>query len=191
MTKLRICYIVSGVICILFITFMITLVLAQTVFKPKHPILQTVSSTVEGVSTYVSPTYDDVQLNFTLTLQMLMTNPNLADFEYKTVENLVYYRDILVGNLTLPSSTLPAKGSALLPCPLVLQVDKFVADLGDILQDILQRKIVIETTAHMPGKITVLGIFKAHLNTLSHCKLVLSFPSMEVEMQVCELETKL
>ncbi|WZY74241.1 hypothetical protein YC2023_006481 [Brassica napus] len=94
MTKLRICYLVSGVICILFTTFMITLVLAQTVFKPKHPILQTV--------------------------------------------------DILVGNLTLPSTTLPAKGSALLPCPLVLQIDKFVADLGGILQDILQRKIVIE-----------------------------------------------
>ncbi|KAL0719876.1 hypothetical protein Bca4012_069200 [Brassica carinata] len=190
MTRQRICYIVSGVICILFITFMITLVLAQTVFKPKHPILQTVSSTVEGVSTYVSPTHD-IQLNFTLTLQMLMTNPNLADFEYKTVENLVYYKDILVGNLTLPSTRLPAKGSALLPCPLVLQIDKFVADLGDILQDVLQRKIVIETKAHMPGKITVLGIFKAHLNTFSHCKLVLSFPSMEVEMQVCELDTKL
>ncbi|KAF3530539.1 hypothetical protein DY000_02043805 [Brassica cretica] len=190
MTKLRICYLVSGVICILFTTFMITLVLAQTVFKPKHPILQTVSSTVEGVSTYVSPTLD-VQLNFTLTLQMLMTNPNLADFKYKTVENLVYYRDILVGNLTLPSTTLPAKGSALLPCPLVLQIDKFVADLGDILQDILQRKIVIETKANMPGTITVLGIFKAHLHTLSHCKLVLSFPSMEVEMQVCELDTNL
>ncbi|KAF8101157.1 hypothetical protein N665_0209s0015 [Sinapis alba] len=190
MTKRRICYIVSGIISILFITFITILILTQTVFKPKHPILQTLSSTVEGVSTHISPPLD-VQINFTLTLQMLMKNPNLADFEYKTVENLVYYRDILVGNLTLPSSTLPAKGSAILPCPLVLQIDKFVANLGDILQDILQRKIVIETKANMPGKVTVLGIFKAHLNTTSHCKLVLSVPSMEVVDQVCDLDAKL
>lgn len=190
MTKRRICYIVSGIISILFLIFIIALILAQTVFKPKHPILQTLSSTVEGVSTHVSPPYD-VQLNFTLTLQMMLKNPNLADFEYKTVENLVYYRDILVGNLTLPSSTLPAKGSTILPCPLVLQIDKFVADLGDIVQDILHGKIVVETKARMPGKITVLGIFKTHLNTLSHCKLVLGFPSMEVVNQVCDLDTKL
>ncbi|VVA96637.1 unnamed protein product [Arabis nemorensis] len=190
MTKRRICYIVSGIISILFIIFLIALILSQTVFKPKHPILQTVSSTVEGVSTYVVPPFD-VQLNFTLTLQMLLKNPNLADFEYKTVENLVYYRDNLVGNLTLPSSTLPAKGSAILPCPLVLQIDKFVADLGDIVQDILHGKIVVETKARMPGKITVLGIFKANLDTLSHCKLVLGFPSMAVEDQVCDLEAKL
>ncbi|CAH8361578.1 unnamed protein product [Eruca vesicaria subsp. sativa] len=190
MTTRRICYIVSGIISLLFVTFMIILILALTAFKPKHPVLQTVSSTVEAVSTDISPPLD-VQLNFTLTLQLMISNPNLADFEFNTVENLVYYRNGLVGKLTLPSSTLPAKGSTLLSCPLVLQIDKFVANISDILQDILQKKIEIETKSNMPGKITVLGIFKAHLNTFSHCKLVLSFPSMKVETQVCELKTKL
>ncbi|CAN8260321.1 unnamed protein product [Cochlearia groenlandica] len=190
MTKLRICYIVCGIILIIFTIFAIALILSQTVFKPKHPILQTLSSTIEGVSTHVTPPYD-ISLNLTLTLQMQLKNPNLADFEYKTVSNLVYYRDILVGNLTLPSAILPAQGSAILPCPLVLRIDKFVADLGDILQDLLHGKIVVETKANMPGEITVLGIFKAHLNTLSHCSLVLGFPSMLVERQVCVLDTKL
>lgn len=190
MNKRRIFYIVSLIISILFITFLIGLILAQTVFKPKHPILQTVSSTVEGVSTNVSPTFEP-QLNFTLTLEMLIKNPNLVDFEYKTVENMVYYRDKLVGNLTLPSSTLPAKGSVILSCPLVLQIDKFAADIGDIVQDILQRKIVMETKAKMPGKITLLGIFSIHLDTISHCNLVLGFPSMKVEQQVCDLNAKL
>lgn len=169
---------------------MIAFILAQTVFKPKHPILQTVSSTVEDVSTNISPPFD-VQINFTLSLEMLLKNPNVADVEFKTVENLVYYKDKLVGNLTLPSSTLPAKGSVILACPLVLQIDKFVADLGDIVQDILHGKIVMETKARMPGKITLLGIFKTHLDSISHCNLVLGFPSMIVLEQVCDLSTKL
>ncbi|CAA7015922.1 unnamed protein product [Microthlaspi erraticum] len=190
MNKRRICYIVTGIISILFIIFITVLILSQTVFKPKYPILQTLSSTVDGVSTHVSPPLD-VQLNFTLTLQMLVKNPNVADFAYKTVENSVFYRDRLVGNLTLPSSSLPAKGSVILLCPLVLQIDKFVADLGDVIQDILQRKIVIETKANMPGIITVLGIFKVHVKTVSHCKLELSFPTMAIERQVCELDAKL
>ncbi|KAG7581580.1 Late embryogenesis abundant protein LEA_2 subgroup [Arabidopsis suecica] len=189
MSKRRICCIVSAIIFVLFAIFIVALILAQ-VFKPKHPILQTVSSTVDGISTNISLPYE-VQLNFTLTLQMLLKNPNVADFEYKTVENLVYYRDTLVGNLTLPSSTLPAKGSVLLACPLFLQLDKFVANLGDIVQDVLHGKIVMETKARMPGKITLLGIFKIHLDSISHCNLVLGFPSMEVVDQVCDLSTKL
>ncbi|KAL1211792.1 hypothetical protein V5N11_023782 [Cardamine amara subsp. amara] len=190
MTKRRICCIVSGIIFTLFITFMTILILTQTVFKPKHPILQTLSSTVEDVSTHVSPP-TMIQINFTLTLQMLISNPNLADFEYKTVENMVYYREKLVGNLTLPSSTLPAKGQVILPCPLVLQIDKFSANIGDIIQDIVQGKIVMETKARMPGRITLLGLFKVNLDTISHCTLVLAFPSMVVEKQVCSLGTKL
>lgn len=189
MTKRRICCIVSGIISILFIIFITVLILAQ-VFKPKHPVLQSVSSTVEGVSTHVAPPME-VQLNFTLTLEMQISNPNLADFEYKTVENMVYYRENLVGNLTLPSSTLPAKGSVILPCPLLLQIDKFSADIGDIIQDILQGKIVIETRAILPGKITLLGLFKVKLDTISHCTLVLAFPKMTIEKQVCTLDTKL
>ncbi|EOA33036.1 hypothetical protein CARUB_v10016367mg [Capsella rubella] len=190
MSKRNICYMVSAIIFILLAIFMIALILAQTVFKPKHPILQTVSSTVKGVSTNVLPPFQ-VQLNFTLTLEMLLENPNVADFEYKTMENLVYYMDRLVGNLTLPSSTLPAKGSVILACPLLLQIDQFVANLGDIVQDILHGKIVIETKARMPGVITLLGIFKTRLDSISHCNLVLGFPSMVVLEQVCDLKTKL
>lgn len=104
---------------------------------------------------------------------------------------MVYYRENLVGNLNLPSSTLPAKGSVILPCPLVLQIDKFSANIGDIFQDILQGKIVMETKARMPGKITLLGLFKVNLDTISHCTLLLAFPSMVVEKQVCTLGTKL
>ncbi|XP_010464163.1 PREDICTED: uncharacterized protein LOC104744760 [Camelina sativa] len=190
MSKRNVCYIVSVIIFILLALSMIGLILAQTVFKPKHPILQTVSSTVEGVSTNLLPP-DQIQVNFTLTLEMLLTNPNVADVTYKTVENLVYYRDTLVGNLSLPSSTLPAKGSVMLACPLVLQIDKFVVNLGDIAQDILHGKIVMETKARMPGEITLLGIFKTHMDSLSHCNLVLGFPSMKVLEQVCDLKTKL
>ncbi|CAA7046183.1 unnamed protein product [Microthlaspi erraticum] len=190
-SKRCVCCTVSGVIItVLVLLFLIALTLALTVYKPKDPIIRIQSATVEGVSSRISLPFD-VHLNFTLTLQVLVENRNRISFKHETGKTLVVYREKQVGDVDLPSGTFPARGSSILPCRLTLQIDKFVADLSGIMQDVLDRKIVLETKTKVPGKVKLLGIFNKHLVAISDCRITMDFPSMKVQKQECGMKTKL
>ncbi|VVB05632.1 unnamed protein product [Arabis nemorensis] len=190
-SKGRVCCIVSGIILIiLFLIFLVALILALTVYKPKKPIIRIQSATVQGVNSRVSLPFD-VHLNFTLSLQIQVENRNSLSFKHETGKTLVLYREKQVGDVDLPAGTFPAKGSSILPARLTLQIDKFVADLSGLMQDILGGKIVLETKTNIPGKIKLLGIFTKHLVAISDCKITMDFPSMKVQNQECHMSTKM
>lgn len=190
-SKGRVCCIVSGIILIiLFFIFLTALILALTVYKPKKPVIRIQSATVQGVNSRVSLPFD-VHLNFTLGLQIQVENRNSISFKHETGKTLVVYREKQVGDVDLPAGTFPAKGSSILPARLTLQIDKFVADLSGIMQDILGGKIVLETKTNIPGKIKLLGIFTKHLVAVSDCRITMGFPSMKVQNQECQMSTKM
>ncbi|GAV83896.1 LEA_2 domain-containing protein [Cephalotus follicularis] len=189
----RRCLIVVAAIILLLVLlfFIIALILALTVFKPKQPTTQILSSTVEGVAPRVSFPAINIQLNITLNLQLLVHNPNHARFKHGPGKSLLLYQGNQVGEADLFPGLIPAMGNATLPCRLTLEVDKMASNVSSLISDVSDGDLVMETQTRIPGRITLLRIFKKHVIATSTCQLTIAVPAMNVQKQECKGTTKL
>ncbi|KAF8394782.1 hypothetical protein HHK36_018718 [Tetracentron sinense] len=181
----------AAVVLLLFTLFVIVLILAFTVFKPKDPQTQIISATVDGIAPRVSLPALRVELNVTLDLQILVHNPNRASFKHGPGKSLVFYRGNQVGEIDLSPGQIPDRGSETLRCRLTLEADQFASDMTHLISDVLAGELVIDTRTRIPGRVTFLGIFKKHAVALSECQVAIGITDMKIRRQDCKNKTKL
>lgn len=188
----RSCLIAIGVILFLImLIFIVCLILALTVFKPKQPRTTVVSATVDGVAPRVSFPAVKIELNITVDLVILIENRNHASFKHGAGKTLLLYQGIQVGDADLDPGNIPARGNATLPARLTMQADRLASKMSNLVSDALSGEFVIETKSSIPGRITLLGFIKKHAVAKSDCQLTIGFPNLKVKSQVCKNKTKL
>lgn len=183
----RCCLIATGVAILLLLAFfIIILILALTVFKTKQPITELQSAKIDGIAPRVTFPAVDIQLNLTLDLQILVKNRNRASFKHGSGKSLLLYQGKQVGDVDIDPGLIPARGSAVLPCRLTLQVDEVASNLGALIRDVLDGELVMETRTRIPGRVNLLGIFKKHIVATSECQFTVAVLAFKIQSQKCK-----
>ncbi|XP_028808551.1 uncharacterized protein LOC114763116 [Neltuma alba] len=189
--KRRRCCLVLGILLLLLIViFIVALVLALTVFKPKNPTVQLVSASLDGVSPSVSFPAIQIHLNLTLNVSLMVHNPNHASFKHEQGTSILYYEGNQIGDTNIFPGEIPAKGSAVLPSRLTLQVDKLASNVTSFVGDLLGGELSMESSTRLPGRVTLLGFIKKHAVALSDCQFTLDISDRKIRSQSCKSKTK-
>ncbi|MCO5582509.1 hypothetical protein L7F22_036406 [Adiantum nelumboides] len=154
---------------VLLLIVLVFVILAFTVFKPKKPQLHVDRITIEDFDSKINLNLPpSVSLNITLGLLVSVTNPNKASFRYNNSTASVFYRDVLVGTVPIPSGYMGAGATAQLSTSLKLFADRLLTD-GRVYGDFIANSMPFATTTEIGGRVKFLNIFKHHVDTSTVC----------------------
>ncbi|KAL5974890.1 hypothetical protein ACLOJK_031564 [Asimina triloba] len=168
----------------------VILVLALTVFRTRSPQTTLVSARVTGVSPRVSLPAVRIELNITLDLHNRIRNPNYASFRHDAGKSLIFYRGVQVGEADVEPGRIPSRGSADLRSRLTLEADNLLPEVGSLIGDIMAGEVGLDSRTRIPGRVTILGIFKRHAVATIDCHVAVGFPSLKIQRQDCKQKTK-
>ncbi|GAB4856199.1 hypothetical protein Ancab_014124 [Ancistrocladus abbreviatus] len=183
------CLVVVATVLFLVLTiFIVALILALTVLRPKEPRTEIISVALEGVAPRVSFPAIRVELNVSLNISILVQNRNHATFRHDSGETLLQYRGNQVGDAQLDPGVIPAMGSSTMGCRLTVEADRFGSgsNLMSLLSDITEGQLPMETNTRIPGKMSFLRIFKKHVVSTSYCQIVIGIPNFKIKSQDCK-----
>ncbi|KQK14404.1 uncharacterized protein LOC100830877 [Brachypodium distachyon] len=178
-----ICLLVTlGALLLLGITL---LVLFLTVLRVRDPSTQLLSARFVGLQPSLN------QLNFTVLLTVSVHNPNPASFSYDSGTTGIWYRGAHVGDAQVDPGHIPSKGDGVLQLELTVLTSSFMADLAQLLKDLEAGALPLDSSARIPGKVALLGVFKLKVVAYSDCHIVIGFPDMRIRSQMCHDHAKL
>ena len=131
-----------------------------------------------------------VDLNVTLDLDLTATNPNHASFRYGDGSADLYYRGNVVGEAAIPPGEVAAGGSVRTEVLLTVMAGRLIGNSA-VYADAISGSLPFTTTTEIPGRVTVLGVFKHHMVTYSTCNIVVNVRNRSVENSDCTYKTKL
>uniref|UniRef100_A0A1E5UMK6 Late embryogenesis abundant protein LEA-2 subgroup domain-containing protein n=1 Tax=Dichanthelium oligosanthes TaxID=888268 RepID=A0A1E5UMK6_9POAL len=168
------------------------LVLCLTVLKVRDPTTRLVSTSLAGVAPGLTFPAISLQLNVTLLLTVAVHNPNPASFAYDTGGHTdLTYRGAHVGDAEIDPGRIPSKGDEEVKLALTVQADRMAADLAQLVADVESGSVAMEANTRIPGRVTILGLFKRHAVAYSDCSFVIDVAGMKVRSQECHYRTKL
>ncbi|KAL6643699.1 hypothetical protein ACP70R_018465 [Stipagrostis hirtigluma subsp. patula] len=167
------------------------LVLSLTVLRVRDPTTRLVSTRLASVAPRLTFPAVSLQLNVTLLLTVAVHNPNPASFSYMFGHTDLTYRGAKVGEAEIDPGRIPSKGDGEVRLALTVQADRLAADISQLVADVESGAVPMEASTRIPGRVTILGIFKRHAVAYSDCKFVLGVPELKVRSQECQDHTKL
>jgi hypothetical protein len=168
------------------------LVLFLTVLKVRNPTTRLVSTTLAGVAPRLTFPAISLQLNVTLLLTVAVHNPNPASFAYGAGGHTdLTYRGARVGAAEIDPGVVPSRGDGEVRLALTLQADRFAADLARLVADVESGEVAMEASTRIPGRVTILGVFRRRAVAYSDCSFVFGVAEMKVRSQQCHDRTKL
>ncbi|XP_056171105.1 uncharacterized protein LOC115685865 [Syzygium oleosum] len=185
-------FLLTAPLLLLFLLSVISLVLSLTLLKPRDPTTRLVSATLNGISPQVTlfPVLK-VELNVTLNLILLVHNRNHFGFRHGPGKSIILYRGGQVSEADLLSGEIPARKSAEMPCRLMLEVDRVVAeDVAPLVRDVLGGEVVVESRTRIPGRVRLWNVLQRQVVATSECRYTIGVPAMTILSQDCKYETK-
>ncbi|KAL6642170.1 hypothetical protein ACP70R_020351 [Stipagrostis hirtigluma subsp. patula] len=167
------------------------LVLYLTVLRVRDPTARLVSARLAGVAPRLSFHPRSVQLNVTLLLTVAVHNPNAASFAYTSGHASLTYRGASVGEAELVPGRVPSRGDGEARLAVTVQADRLAAHFAQLVADVERGSVAMEASTIIPGKVTILGVFKRHAVTYSECRFVFGVAELKVRSQECNGRTKL
>eukprot|EP00250_Pteridium_aquilinum_P031584 c4387_g1_i1 orf=454-1074(-) len=187
----RTCLTCCGVCTILLILIVVILViLAFTVFKPKQPKMRVDNITLEDFQADVVLNIPpSIKLNVTLGLVVSVTNPNKVGFKYYNSTTHMFYRDVEVGLVPIPSGQLDAGQTKQISTSIELLADRLITD-SRLYKDFFAGSIPLSTTSEISGKVNILNIIKRHIDTSSVCNFTIAVgnTSTAIDNMVCSYD---
>ncbi|KMZ65521.1 harpin-induced like protein 29 [Zostera marina] len=165
----------------------VIIILAFTVFKKKDPTITVNDITITGVSPDIDLPSLSIDFNITLSVNSTVYNPNRASFKHYPGTVDIFYREADIGYVIVEEGTIPERGSEEVMSNVTLTVDSFgQMNLTEyLIRDLLGGEIKFDTTARIPGKVTILGFVKVNIVAKSVCHIVVGIPTFEVKEQKC------
>ncbi|XP_008801006.2 uncharacterized protein LOC103715222 [Phoenix dactylifera] len=184
----RRCFLISA--AALIVVALLLLVLGLTVFRPRHAITTVNSVRLAGLRAGLDVPNLGVDLNVTLDLNLTASNPNHASFRYGDGTADLYYRGTLVGEATIPPGEVSAGGSVQTDVLVTVMAGRLIGNKA-VYADVISGSVPFTTTTEIPGRVTVLGVFKHHMETYTTCDIVVNVRNRTVENSDCKYKTKL
>ncbi|KAK1419268.1 hypothetical protein QVD17_28432 [Tagetes erecta] len=172
---LKICCGLTVAVIVIFIV--VSLVLYFTVFKPKDPQIIAHPTNLENLQVQLFP---NVSINATLVLTLTIDNRNYGGFKFKDSLAYVYYREMLIAEIPIGHSEVPARGNLTLTVYANITGGKMATD-PNFYNDIGTGHLNFTSTSIMHGKVSVLKIIKVGAKVDSVCGIAVNILTLEVD----------
>lgn len=167
---------------IMAVVVVITIVLVTlglTVFKARDPKVQINTINLETFS------IESNSLNISLLLDLTVENPNREGFQYyESSTRLLYYGDP-VGQARLPAGHIKSKASDNLYMLLIVDAGDRVLAHAKLPENIVSGRLPMVATITVAGIVKVLGVFKHHVVTTSHCDISIFVANATIQSFFC------
>lgn len=186
-SRLRRCLLTS--LSLFFLLALLVLILGLTVFRPRHATTIVNSVSLSGLDASLNSPTLSLSLNVTLTLDITSHNPNHAGFRFGQGTAEMYYRGQLVGFAEIPPGEVEAEGSVNSVVNLTVMAGRLAGDSAAY-ADVIAGSVELTTETEIPGRVTVLGVFKHHMVSYTTCEVVVGVRSRTVENSDCRYTTR-
>ncbi|XP_020580749.1 uncharacterized protein LOC110024899 [Phalaenopsis equestris] len=176
---------------LLILLIAIFVILALTLFRPRDPRTQLVSTTITGVSPRFSIPNLTLSINLTIALDILVYNPNRASFTHDHGSTRLLYRTAYIGDADVLPGRIPSHGSTHVQVSLTVDGSRLSGEAGNLVADALAGEVDFDAETRIPGRLKFLGFIKHHAVAISKCHVAVGFPNLKVRRQDCTQKTKL
>ncbi|KAF8007583.1 hypothetical protein BT93_K1551 [Corymbia citriodora subsp. variegata] len=145
-------------------------ILAFTVFKAKRPVTTVNSTKLKDLdaSPHLAPL--GLHLNVTLDVDISVKNPNKVGFKYENSTCLLNYRGEQVAEVRIPAGEIGADRTKQMNVTLVVLADRLLSN-SHAYSDYLSGVVPLSTYMNMSGKVTIMGLIKVHVVSMTSCNL--------------------
>lgn len=161
---------------IVVIFIVVSIVLYFTVFKPKDPQITAHPTNLENLQVQLFP---NVSINATLVLTLTIDNRNYGGFKFKDSIAYVYYRGMLIAEVPVEHSEVPARGSLTMTTYANIIGGKMATD-PNFYSDIGTGHLNFTSNSTMHGKVSILKIVKVEAKVYSFCDISIDILTQEV-----------
>ncbi|KAH7440590.1 hypothetical protein KP509_03G000900 [Ceratopteris richardii] len=169
---------------------LIILILAFTVFKAKEPDISIKQIELGSLGLPTSLNLSDLHLNLSLTVVVSVYNPNHASFRYSNSTSFMFYRQLIVGEASVPAGKIGARDTEVLRSTLMLNASSSLLLEPNLLTDFSAGSFPMSTSSIVYGRVNILNIFKHHARSSSVCTMSIDISSRSVQNLTCSTHVK-
>ncbi|EXC35213.1 hypothetical protein L484_022768 [Morus notabilis] len=184
----RLCVCISATVAAVLAIVFIAVILSQTVFKPKRPITTVNDVSLKDLSLNVARL--GIDLNVTVGVDLSVKNPNKVDFRYGNTTSVLSYRGEQVGEAAIPGGEISAGETVPMNVTLTVMADRLLSR-SQVYSDFLAGDVPFNSYTRIAGRVTILGIFKIHVVSVTSCEFAVDVSNRTVSDQRCTYKTKL
>ncbi|KAL0929048.1 hypothetical protein M5K25_000988 [Dendrobium thyrsiflorum] len=184
----RRCILIS--LAIFLFIVLLFVILGVTVFRVREATTTVNSVKLGGFKAGFNLPNLGVDLNVTLDLDLTAHNPNHASFRYGESSAELFYKGAQVGEAAIPPGQINAGGSERMNVSVTIFAGRLIGDSA-LYSDVLSGSLVFQTTTRIPGRVSLLGIFKHHIVTYSSCDVTVNVSSRTADNSNCRYKAKL
>lgn len=163
-------------VALLVIFIIVSIVLYFTVFKPKDPTIIAHPTKLENLQVQLLP---NISINATLVLTLTIDNRNYGGFDFKDSIAYVYYRGMLIAEVPVEHSDVPARASFTMTTRANITGGQMATD-PNFYNDIGTGHLNFTSTSVMHGKVSVLKIVKVGAKVDNFCEISVDILTQEV-----------
>eukprot|EP00250_Pteridium_aquilinum_P024581 c2927_g1_i1 orf=393-1112(-) len=189
--KLAIAACCGSLACFIVLLGIVILSLSLTIFKAKEPVITIEDIELGTLNLPTSLNMSDLHLNFSLQVAVSVYNPNHASFRYSNSTSYMFYRQITVGEASIPAGKIGARATETLQTTLRLNASSSILLEPNLFSDVAAGSFPISTSAQVSGRVNVLNIFKHHAHSSSFCTMSIVIASQSVQNMTCISRVKL
>ncbi|KAI0531356.1 hypothetical protein KFK09_000909 [Dendrobium nobile] len=187
-SRRRRCILIS--LAVFLFIVLLFVILGVTVFRVREATTTVNSVKLGGFKAGFNLPNLGVDLNVTLDLDLTAHNPNHASFRYGESSAELFYKGSQVGEAAIPPGQINAGGSERMNVSVTIFAGRLIGDSA-LYNDVLSGSLVFQTTTRIPGRVSVLGIFKHHIVTYSSCDVTVNVSSRTADNSNCRYRAKL
>ncbi|PKU76097.1 uncharacterized protein LOC110098765 [Dendrobium catenatum] len=187
-SRRRRCILIS--LAVFLFIVLLFVILGVTVFRVREATTTVNSVKLGGFKAGFNLPNLGVDLNVTLDLDLTAHNPNHASFRYGESSAELFYKGSQVGEAAIPPGQINAGGSERMNVSVTIFAGRLIGDSA-LYSDVLSGSLVFQTTTRIPGRVSVLGIFKHHIVTYSSCDVTVNVSSRTADNSNCRYRAKL
>lgn len=188
--KALVCACCGGLAGLVLLLGILILILSFTVFKAKEPEISIEQIELGSLGLPSSLNISDLHLNLSLSVAVSVYNPNHASFRYSDSTSFMFYRQLTVGEASIPAGKIGARATEILHTTLKLNASSSLLLEPHLFSDLAAGSFPISTSARVSGRVNVFNIFKHHARSSSLCTMSIDIVSRSVQNMTCSSHVK-
>ncbi|KAG0502821.1 hypothetical protein HPP92_002893 [Vanilla planifolia] len=184
----RRCILIS--VAVLLSLVLLFVILGVTVFRVRQATTTVNSVKLGGFHAGFNIPNLGVDINVTLDLDITTHNPNHASFRYGDGSAALFYRGAQIGEAAIPPGKIEAVSSNRMNVSVTIFAGRLIGNSA-VYSDVISGTVTFQTSTRLPGRVSVIGIFKHHVVTYSSCDVTVKVSSRSVENTSCRYKAKL
>ncbi|KAG4990776.1 hypothetical protein JHK87_024233 [Glycine soja] len=157
-------------LCVAIALVLLGVILALTVFKPRHPITNVDSVRLQNMSLAMDIFSMSVNVNLTLEVDVSVNNPNKLGFNYYNSFAQLNYKGQLIGEALIPNGDILAEEIKGLNLTLIVMADRLVSN-SNVTKDVALGSLPLNTLVRIFCQVNILGFMKFYVASTSSPKI--------------------